>query len=68
MHMPEEILDPELKKAIMAYFEGFELVELLEVPIEVIVEVLEEYVIENQQELAEIIRYNEEDEDDDGEE
>lgn len=66
--MDEDGLDPGLKKALVAYFEGFELVELLDVPIEVIVEALEEYIIEEQAQLAEYIRYNDEGEEDDREE
>lgn len=65
--MDESELDPGLKKALVAYFEGFELVELLDVPIEVIVEALEEYIIEEQAQLAEYIRYNDEGEEDDRE-
>lgn len=39
-------LDPVLKEAIIAYFEGWELVELLEVPIETVVELLEEHILD----------------------
>lgn len=64
MIMDETELDPGLKKALVAYFEGFELVELLDVPIEVIIEALEEYIIEEQEQLAEYIHYGEDKDDD----
>lgn len=63
--MDETKLDPELRGAIIAYFEGWELVDFLRVPIDVVVDVLEDYVIDNVDEVEEFIGYNSEDEDDD---
>ena len=51
--MDEERLDPLTKTAIVAYFDGFELVEFLQVPTEVIVELLEEYILDNLDDLNE---------------
>lgn len=45
--MDEERLTEEKRGAIVAYFEGWELVELLEVPIDIIIDALEDYVMDS---------------------
>lgn len=65
MVVMDKRLDDGLKKAIIAYFEGFELVELLEIPIEDVVELLEEYIIDDAEFVAEQIGYEEVDSEED---
>lgn len=64
--MDEDKLDEDLKSAMIAYFEGWELVELLEVPIELIVELLEDYIIDNIEDIEEEIGYSTNNTSDDG--
>lgn len=55
--MDDAGLDPVLKNAIVAYFEGWELVDYLEVPIDVVVELLEEYIIDNMEDISDRIGF-----------
>ena len=56
--MDEGKLDGDMKNAIVAYFEGFELVEFMQVPVEVIVELLEDYILDNLLDISDEIGYN----------
>lgn len=50
-------MDDELKKRVADYFTGPELVDLLDVPTEILVDLLEEYIVEKIDELEEFICY-----------
>lgn len=63
--MDEERLDRELKNAIIAYFEGYELVEYMQVSVEDIIELLEEHVLDNITDIKEEIGYNNDTDEDD---
>lgn len=51
------MLDRETRKRIEDYFEGFELVELLDIPVEDILEAFEDLIEENIDEINETIGY-----------
>ena len=57
MVMDEEVLDNSLKSAICDRLFGWELVEFLQIPIEDIVELFEEDVLNNLDEVKDFIVY-----------
>jgi hypothetical protein len=57
MVMDEEVLDNILKSAICDRLEGWELVEFLNIPIEDIVELFEEEILDNVTEVKDFITY-----------
>lgn len=63
--MDEDKLNPALRNALIDFFEGWELVEFLRTPTEVLVDLLEDDIIDNQHDLAEFIGFDLEDEDED---
>jgi hypothetical protein len=65
MVMDEEVLDNILKSAICDRLEGWELIEFLNIPIEDIVELFEEDILDNLEEVKDFITYGVETETDD---
>lgn len=64
--MDEERLSEEMKNAIIAYFEGHELVDFLGVPTEDLVDLLEEYIIDNISDVTDELGMSEEEQHGDG--
>lgn len=50
-------MDDEFKKQLADYFTGPELLDLLDVPMDELVDLLEEYISERQNEFKEYINY-----------
>jgi len=50
-------MDEEFAKRLADYFTGPELLSLVEVPMEILVELLEEYILENEEELNDFMSY-----------
>ena len=57
MVMDEEVLDNILKSAICDRLEGWELIEFLNIPIEDIVELFEEDILDNITDVKDFIDY-----------
>lgn len=50
-------MDEEFKKRLIDYFTGPELIELLDIPVEELVELLSEQIEEKETEINEFIQY-----------
>lgn len=63
--LDEDSLDPSFKSAISDRLNGWELVEFLDIPIEDIVELFEEEILDNIEEIKELIGFTIETEEND---
>ena len=52
-------MDDEFRKRLADYFTSAELVELLDIPVEELIGFLEEYIIENSEEIKDYMNYGE---------
>lgn len=50
-------MEEEFKKRLADYFTGPELIDLLDIPVEELIELVSEYIEEKQDELEEFITY-----------
>lgn len=55
--MGVRLMDEEFKKRLADYFTGAELVEVLDVPIEELIELLSDYITDQKAELDEYTNY-----------
>lgn len=57
-------MDDNFKKALIDRYNGWELVELLDIPIEEIVEIFEDYILDYEEDLKDEMNYKDNDKDD----
>ena len=50
-------MDEEFRKILIDYFTGPELVDLLEIPVEELVDLLQDYILDMKEEIDEFICY-----------
>lgn len=50
-------MDDHFKQAVIDFFSSVELVDLLDIPSEDLVDLLEEYIIENEEQIKDVINY-----------